>query len=189
MRAIKYWCDEYGVPITEKDIAQHFGDWKTPLYFGLSEEKLDEYNKKLIATVNARLPDAPLYDGANDALDRLKAADKKLALITSSRRENLEVVFKRHDVAEKFDLIITAEDVKAHKPDPEGIHFAMRKLEAEASRTVMLGDSDKDLGAARSAGIDSILFYPPSHQNIYEPAHLQSFEPVRVINNWSELQE
>jgi phosphoglycolate phosphatase-like HAD superfamily hydrolase len=55
-----------------------------------------------------------------------------------------------------FDVIVTRDDVRRLKPHPEPVLQAMEKLEAEADRCVMVGDTSVDVLAARAAGINSI---------------------------------
>ena len=77
--------------------------------------------------------------------------------------------------------------MKVHKPDPEGILSALEHLGVAKEKAVMLGDTDKDLGAAKNAGIDSILFYPKIHQQFYERQEFEAFEPAFVLESWNEL--
>lgn len=45
----------------------------------------------------------------------------------------------------------------------------------------MIGDSDKDLGAARNFGIDSVLFYPAEHKKFYDLEKLKELEPTYFL--------
>jgi FMN phosphatase YigB (HAD superfamily) len=51
-----------------------------------------------------------------------------------------------------FDLVVTANCVQRHKPDPEGLHHIARQFNCCPTRLVMIGDHDADMGAARAAG-------------------------------------
>lgn len=127
----------------------------------------------------------PLYSGVVEMLIRLKDQHKKLALITSSERQVIDIVLSHHELVDLFDLVISVNDVKVHKPDPEGILFAIEKFGVDPADAVMIGDSDKDLGAAKNAKIDSILFYPESHELVYDRAYLESFNPVATVRDWA----
>jgi phosphoglycolate phosphatase-like HAD superfamily hydrolase len=96
-------------------------------------------------------------------------------------------VVANQELAQMFDLIITAQDVKAPKPDPEGIKSALNTFGVSGSRALMLGDTDRDIMAAHNAGIDSLLFYPSSHEDIYNLAYLQQCGPTYTIRSWREL--
>ena len=51
----------------------------------------------------------------------------------------------------------------------------------------MIGDSDKDLGAARNFGIDSILFYPDEHRKFYNLEKLKELEPTFIIEDFKTI--
>ncbi len=177
---------ECGVNISRQEIGPRLGMWGTMLE-GVPLHLKPEAQAKIVAIAHPQMTQAPLYASVESMLAELKAQHKKLALITASSREIIDIVLAHHNLLDLFDLVITSSDVKSNKPDPEGILFALDKLGIDAKRAVMLGDSDKDLGAAKNAGVDSILFYPESHQLIHEKVYLESFKPVRTITDWSEL--
>jgi septum formation protein len=49
--------------------------------------------------------------------------------------------------------IVTAEDTTRHKPDPESLNIAMRRLGVSPQETAVIGDHAVDMQAARAAGI------------------------------------
>jgi phosphoglycolate phosphatase-like HAD superfamily hydrolase len=57
------------------------------------------------------------------------------------------------------------------------------------SQAVMIGDSDKDLGAANNAGIDSILFYPPEHKKFYDLDKLRQLGPTYIVDDFRKIVE
>jgi len=177
---------EYGVHISRQEIGPRLGMWGTMLD-GVPIDLKPEAQDKIVAIAHPQMVHAPLYPGVEDMLASLKAQNKKLALITASAREVIDLVLTHNNLLDMFDLVITSNDVKVNKPDPEGVTFVLDKFGVDPKRAVMLGDSDKDLGAAQNAGIDSILFYPESHKIIHEKTFLESFKPVRTITDWSEL--
>lgn len=176
----------YGVTATAEEIGPLLGDWHATSQPIPSAERT-HFREWAESTANAQLAKPPLYEDALALLQTLKAANKKLALITTTKREAIDVVLSHHELIPIFDLVITGDEVSAHKPDPEGILFALKTFGIEKTRAVMLGDSDKDLGAAQNAGIDSILFYPESHKLVHDRTFLESFNPIRTVANWSEL--
>jgi len=83
--------------------------------------------------------------------------------------------------------MVTVEDVANHKPHAEPIERALELIGGDPTSAVMIGDSDKDLGAARNAGIDSILFAPPDHDEIYDAEHLASFDPTHTCRSFADV--
>ena len=51
----------------------------------------------------------------------------------------------------------------------------------------MVGDSDKDLGAALNFGIDSILFYPESHSKFLQFRQIKKLKPTYIIDDFAEI--
>lgn len=180
-------CHKYGLNPTREDITKHFGEWTAAIYFGLPPEDLDTFNFQLRKLFADFMSNPPLHNDAVLVLQTLKQRGKKTALITSSFREVVAAVVANRQLAQLFDIIITAQDVKAPKPDPEGIRSALLKFGVRPSQALMLGDSDHDILAAHNAGIDSLLFYPESHQDIYSLDRLQESRPTYVAHSWQEF--
>jgi pyrophosphatase PpaX len=179
--------DAYGLKATKAQLVRDFGDLKSPLKYGLPEHLLTGMQEAVNEAVRRRLPDVPLFDDADVMLRLLKAKGKRVALITTSLRPLLHIVLRNHGLEGLFDLIVTSEDVKTHKPDPEGINFAISHLGADKARTIMLGDSGFDLLAAKNAGIDSALFYPEPHEVLHDLTALQAHGPKYTVRAWKEL--
>lgn len=187
-KALHIAYEAYDIHLTEREIAAGFGDYSYCIKMGVPAEEKANFNKLVVETAHRDgLLTPPLYSGSVDMLRRLKEQNKKLALITSSERQVIDIVLSHHELVDLFDLVISVNDVKAHKPDPEGLLFAVEKFGVELDEAVMIGDSDKDLGAAKNAKIDSVLFYPESHELVYDRAYLESFNPVAVVRDWNEF--
>ncbi len=129
-----------------------------------------------------------LYEGAKEALEVL-AKTKRLAIITDSPRKLVMQNLSQLGLKEYFQIIIAQEDVMHRKPHPEGIKHALTYLAVEPYETVMIGDSAKDIQAAKNAGIDSILIYPHLHHMFYDVNELLQHQPTHVINSFMTLQQ
>ena len=186
--ALRKGYDAYGMHPTDEEIALGFGDYSYCVKIGLPATEKDNFNKLVITTAQENgVLTPPLYEGVLEMLANLKAQHKKLALITSSGREAIDIVLAHHELIDLFDLVISADDVKVHKPDPEGILFALDHFGLPPEEAVMIGDSDKDLGAAQNAGVDGILFYPKAHEIVYDRSYLETFNPASIIADWSAV--
>jgi len=107
--------------------------------------------------------------------------------VTTSAHPLIEQLLEKHDMTSLFDVIVGGDDVINQKPHAEPILKALDALSAKKSRTVLVGDSDKDILSARNAKIDSILFYPPEHAIFHDISYLNSLEPTYAIKNYQEL--
>ncbi len=172
---------------TDKDIINNFGDWRGGINLGIKESEYEEYLENLLALVNDRLPNVELYEGARTAVSRLKSGGKRLALLTSSSNDNLNGALDNTGLRKYFEFVITAEGIKHHKPHPEITNRALQMMGAVAKETVMVGDSPKDIGAAKNAGVDSVLFHSSAHDKFYDIEKLMSLHPTYTIDHLAEL--
>lgn len=101
----------------------------------------------------AHIGDVTGYPGAPELLADLRAAGATMGVVTAKRRPAAEMTMRRAGVAGLIDLIGTMEDAVAHKPDPEPLLVAARKLGADLDDCVYVGDAVYDIQAARAAGM------------------------------------
>jgi HAD superfamily hydrolase (TIGR01509 family) len=92
-----------------------------------------------------------LMPGASELLDALREDGVPVGLVTSSLKEIADAVLKGVG-RDRFDVIVTADDVARTKPDPEPYLTAARLLGVEPVRCVVLEDSPNGVAAATAAG-------------------------------------
>ncbi len=56
-----------------------------------------------------------------------------------------------------------------------------------SGKPLYIGDSDKDLGAAKNAGIDSVLFYPAEHKKFYNLDALKTYSPTYIVDDFRKI--
>lgn len=105
---------------------------------------LDHMTDELAAGVTFR-------SGALELLTALSGEGIPTALVTSSVRVHVDAVL-RHLPEPTFSHVVTADDVRRLKPDPEPYLTALALLGADARRTVVLEDSPAGVAAAEAAG-------------------------------------
>lgn len=98
-----------------------------------------------------------LFPGVVEVLRELKEKDIKTAIVTSRLRRTTMEGIEKFDLHDFFDTVVTMEDTKKHKPDAEPAFEALRRLDIEAERAIMVGDSKFDIICARNAGVKSVL--------------------------------
>ncbi len=83
----------------------------------------------------------------------------KLGIITSRNRDGLSKRYFPFAKTEKyFSVTVTIDDVTHHKPHPEPLLLAAKKLGVTPSECVYIGDSHTDIEAGRAAGMKTILY-------------------------------
>ncbi|WP_412069830.1 HAD family hydrolase [Rubrivirga sp. IMCC43871] len=82
---------------------------------------------------------------------------RSVALVTTSGRENATLVLAGLGLSDTFDLTVTADDVSATKPDPEGYLHALATTGSAPGRSVAVEDSPAGTRAALAAGIGLVV--------------------------------
>lgn len=96
-----------------------------------------------------------LHDGLEATLATLAARGLKLGIVTGARADVIELL-RDHQVADRFEVIVTAGDVATRKPDPEGIRLCLERLGVAPAEAVYVGDAPIDIEASHAAGVSSI---------------------------------
>jgi pyrophosphatase PpaX len=91
-----------------------------------------------------------------DVVRALSDAGLRLAAITSRSRRTSVRTLELAGLGGYLDLILSAEDVTAIKPDPAPLLLAMSHLDVTPAATLMVGDTDADILAGRAAGVRTV---------------------------------
>lgn len=86
------------------------------------------------------------------ALSKLKARGYKLALASNSVRNSVEVMMKKSGLDRFLDAMVSNEDVKKGKPDPEMYLKATELLGMRPAECLVVEDNENGIKAARDAG-------------------------------------
>lgn len=151
----------------------------------------EEYNLKesiedLIAIQNRFFTSANwnynklLFPSAKPLLNKLKSKNVPLALATSTEKKRVDQVIIDCELTRYFDKVITAEDVKYGKPDPEVFIVAAKQLNLLPESCIVIEDSYNGVLAAKKANMYCIGV---KHENINVDLSLVD----RKINSLSEL--
>ena len=97
----------------------------------------------------------PLYDGAVEALDRLKADGWLMAIATGKSHRGLAALFEKHRLRHYFDTLWCADDGPG-KPHPFMVEQAMNALGCLPQQSLMIGDATHDMVMGKSAGVRSL---------------------------------
>jgi phosphoglycolate phosphatase len=95
---------------------------------------------------------AALYPGALEGMRTLAAHGRKLAVVTNKPRFFTERLLGKAGVASMFEAVVAGDDGILRKPAGDMLQAACGKMGAAPRETLMLGDSDNDVLAARAAG-------------------------------------
>jgi pyrophosphatase PpaX len=103
----------------------------------------------------------PFYAKAFPGIDRVLSLcqNKKIevGVVTSKSRINALLTLEVIGLKDAFKSLISLDEVNQPKPDPEGIHLAMKHFKVLAKQTLFVGDTIYDYHAGKAAGTDTAL--------------------------------
>ena len=98
----------------------------------------------------------PPLPGVSTWVLRLHEQGWLQAIASSAPRSNIEVVLEALGAAHCFQGVVSAEDVRRGKPDPEVYLAAASRVGATPDRCIVVEDAAAGIEGARSAGMRSI---------------------------------
>jgi beta-phosphoglucomutase len=148
-----------GILIRREDVYEHEGEAALPSlrgFFELNHKKateahLQELIRRKEGLFKQRARHKP-FPGVREFLEQLKAAGKRLAIVTGTARHELAASLPQ-DLAAYFETIVTGDEVRHGKPDPEPYLTALSKLDVTAGRALVIENAPLGVRAACAAGI------------------------------------
>lgn len=111
-------------------------------------ETLDEYETQM---------SYEFTDGALDFIKDLRKNGVRCAVVTSSNMKKMSCVERQMpEFRHLFDRVLTSEDFKASKPDPDCYLLGARVFEADINECIVFEDAFSGLKAGTSAGIFTV---------------------------------
>lgn len=126
-----------------------------------------------------------LFPGTQEILNELREGGYVLGIVTSKSRYGSDMTLSLLDISDFFDVVITADDCEKHKPNPDPVLVALKKLRKANKQTVYIGDSPFDIEAGNRAGVTTIAVT----WGMADKAELLKHAPNVIINSWGELTE
>jgi pyrophosphatase PpaX len=151
----------------------------------LAPDKVDElveayraHNDPLHETLEA-------FAGMVDVLPRLRKDGRRLGIVTAKRHRTVALAFDRFPwLEQQFEVVIGHDDTERHKPDPEPVLEALRRLGASPAEAAYVGDSPFDIRAGKDAGAFAVAV---SWGGIHSDERLLEEEPDAFVHSPEEL--
>ncbi len=93
--------------------------------------------------------------GIGSFLKDIRSAGLKIAVVSSAYKGAVNWIIKTSGLSKYMDAVITGDDVKNKKPDPDCFLFALDTLTLSKEHAVVFEDTEVGLRAAQNAGIKS----------------------------------
>ena len=113
-----------------------------------------------------------IYPGVEACLDRFAAAGWRFAVCTNKLEALSRSLLSALKIEDRFAAICGADSVAACKPHPGHILETAHRSGGELEKTIMVGDSASDIGAARAASVPVIgvtFGYTPTPMHMLAP--------------------
>ena len=81
----------------------------------------------------------------------------KMAIITTSRRVDFELIHKNRGIADFMDFVLCVEDYTKAKPNPEPYLKGLERFCSKPFEAIVVEDSQRGLESAKRANIDCIV--------------------------------
>lgn len=102
--------------------------------------------------LRSRIDAVPIFPDIAAAIDELRAAGHRCAIVSSNSRENIERFLARNRI-EGLEILATGVGLFGK---PKALRKALRTAGATAANAVYVGDETRDIVAAREVGMRSI---------------------------------
>lgn len=153
----------------------------------LSEQQMQKLLKEKAGMFkDLAVSQASIIDGVPAFLNILSENKIPLAIYSGALKPEIELILRGAGLRDYFDIIVSAEQVKKGKPDPEGFLLALKLLNRKLKQQIqprdciVIEDSRWGLEAARNAGMRPIAV-----TNTYSADHLKPAD--KTVANLGEL--
>ncbi|MBM4309378.1 MAG: HAD-IA family hydrolase [Deltaproteobacteria bacterium] len=120
--------------------------------------------------------------GVPEAIEKLRAAGKTLAIVTSRKIASLSCFLRETGIYDCFSVMVTPDETEHHKPHPEPALKALELLNAAPEAALFVGDAPFDIECGQRAHTDT-AFVAWSHNN---PEHMPR-KPTHIIYSMLDL--
>lgn len=121
---------------------------------GVAKEAIEAKRRERDARYHARVrAGVELIAGVRETLDALHGR-LPMAIVTSSRPENLHAAHRHHAIDRYFDLVVASGDYARSKPHPDPYLEAAGRLGVAPEDCLVVEDSERGLMAALAAGME-----------------------------------
>jgi len=105
------------------------------------------------AAAIALMATMPAYLEVPGALEALRARGLRLGVLAQSTAEATDSVLRFAGLRDRFELVLSAQEAGAYKPDLRGYRMALQRTRADVSAILFVSTHWWDVAGAKRAGI------------------------------------
>jgi HAD superfamily hydrolase (TIGR01509 family) len=161
----------YGIELSENDIQAYVGQKvQKTLSMVINRYKLDITIEELYTAhkknlINIFDKEVCAVKGVIEFIDELKNQKILTAVASSSHRELVCLVLDKFRLTQKFNVVVTGDDVTLSKPQPDIFIEAAKCLGKAPGHCIVIEDSENGVVAAKKAGMTCIGFKAPDNKS------------------------
>jgi HAD superfamily hydrolase (TIGR01509 family) len=126
---------------------------------GLTDEEISRHREIRNSVYQEYLQTQAIeVEGVDEVLATLARAFD-MAVVTSARRVDFRLIHEKRDLLGFFQFVLTIEDYRRPKPDPDPYLAALERFGARPDQAVAVEDSARGLRSALEAGLDCIVVH------------------------------
>jgi HAD superfamily hydrolase (TIGR01509 family) len=146
-----------------EEILRHFLGELTP-------EQIVRYGAEKDKLFQSHTGEVKLIPGFLEFLRQLDALTIPSTVASSGSRARVEQALKAFSILNRFQAVITAEDVNRGKPDPALFLLAAQALHVDPARILVCEDAVAGVLAAKSAGMKCLGIAPDRRESMLKQA-------------------
>ncbi|MHA2055784.1 MAG: HAD family hydrolase [Candidatus Hodarchaeales archaeon] len=132
--------------------------WKIGRIFGLNRINSLLFTVNCISEMRSVYRNSQLFPDTIESLSILSENGFCLGICTSATSKQLTQTLRKYNLDRFFvqDALVSRNDVRIVKPDPEGLLLVLKQCSANPKRSFFVGDLPIDIHAGNSAGVATI---------------------------------
>jgi beta-phosphoglucomutase len=149
-------------------------------------------NEKLVESISNRKKElfeqhqrATIFSGVTELIELINCENCLKAVVSGASKSEVESLLKQNNL-DKFDLIISGDDLEEGKPSPEPFRTALSKLSLNPSEALVVENSPLGVNSAAKAKIQYIITLnntPLELSDFYDNPNDIEFERKRVFKD------
>ncbi len=174
---VREWVGNGVIRLTERALCNDLNGYPEQALF---DKAMPIFNELYAENTSKR---SELYEGVAEGMAFLKECGFKIGCVTNKATQFTIPLLKDLGLHDEFETIICGDTLEKKKPDPAPLLHAAELLGVKPEESLMLGDSQSDVKAARAAGFSIIcMSYGYNHGE-----DIRNYNPDVVIDSMTEL--
>ena len=151
----------------------------------IPEDKLVEFVDKKQQTYH-RITQASFSEDARKLIPKIKKQGTKVGVVSGGARFDIEKLLP-HDIRVQVNVIISGDEVRHGKPDPEGYVKAAGALEVSPAECLVIENAPFGIEAAKRAGMKVAAITTTLSRRKLRGADFYARDLQELEKNWNEL--